>query len=402
MNLRPVFFSAPHRMMFFAGSLQALIAMLLWAADLAARYAGLYPPLPLAIPSVWLHAALMLYGIFSFFIFGFLMTALPRWVAEAPLAQIDYVPTFFLLAGGWLVFYAGLLLPALLAPGLLIVSAGLLFGAQVLFAVTRASMNAHKTHAWMVIAAIAAGGCGSMTLAAGMLLVDQRLVNAGIEIGLWLFLTPVFFTVTYRMLPFFSGSVIRGYDEYRGKWPHWLVLACLVIHTALAIGDARSWLWLSDAAAGVTVLWLAWRWQLRKAFASHLLTMHHLAGLWLGLALLLSALQSALALGGIAWGGRAPLHALTVGYFASILIGMVTRVSLGHSGRLISSDVWSWPLFWGLQVVIVLRIGAEWAPAGGWHDLTWLSSLGWLLVFGLWVRANVAMYIRARPDGRPG
>lgn len=402
MNLHHPFFSAPHRVMFFAGALQSLLGMAFWASDLGARYAGLYAAPPWPAPASWLHAALMLYGLFSFFIFGFLMTALPKWVAQGPLEQRHYVPAFALLVAGWLLFYAGLFAAALLPLGMTVAAAGWGIGWWALLASVRASISAHKTHAWVVLAALACGCSGLLLFAAGIAGSDPLLVGAAIEIGLWLFLVPVFFTVTYRMLPFFSGSVIRGYDEYRGRLPYWIVLGACVLHATLAIAELRQWLWLPDACGGAAALWLSWRWQLRKSFVSHLLAMHHLASVWLGLALLLFAAQSLAAFAGLGWGGRAPLHALTVGYFASILVGMATRVTLGHSGRLISSDVWAWRLFWLFQGVVLLRLLGEWFDAIASFNLIWLSALGWLGVFGMWNRVHLLMFLKPRPDGRAG
>ncbi|MBI2306403.1 MAG: NnrS family protein [Rhodocyclales bacterium] len=402
MNLRPVFFAAPHRVMFFAGALQALLGMAFWAFDLGARYAGLYTPLSWPVPATWLHAALMLYGLFTFFIFGFLMTALPKWVAQGPLEQRQYVPAFFLLVAGWLLFYAGLFAAPLIPLGMVVVAAGWGLGWYALFAAVRSSISEHKTHAWVVLVALACGIVGLLAFAAGIALTHPGLVAAAIEAGLWLFLVPVFFTVTYRMLPFFSGSVIRGYDEYRGRATYWIVLGCCAAHAALAVAELRAWLWPPDLLGGATVLWLSWRWQLRKAFVSHLLAMHHLASVWLGIALLLFAVQSLFLLSGNGWGGRAPLHALTVGYFGSILIGMATRVTLGHSGRLISSDVWAWRLFWLFQGVVLLRLGGEWFTELGAFSPVWLSALGWLAVFGMWGRVHLSMFLKPRPDGRPG
>lgn len=402
MNLRPVLFAAPHRVMFLGGGLQTLLGMTFWAIDLGGRHAGLYPPPQWPLPAMWLHAAIMVYGLFSFFIFGFLMTALPKWVAQGPLEQRHYVPPFLLLATGWGLFHAGLFVPGLLVPGLLLAAFGWGLGGLALLSSVRASMNGNKTHAWVVLSALGIGVCGLPILSAGILRVDPVLVGAAIETGLWLFLTPIFFTVTYRMLPFFSGSVIRGYDEYRGQLPYWLVLSACALHALLAVADLREWLWLPDSVGGLTALWLSWRWQLRKALASHLLAMHHLASLWLGVAFLLFAVQSVALTLGDGWGGRAPLHALTVGYFASILIGMATRVTLGHSGRLISSDVWSWRLFWVFQGVVALRLAGEWVESDGILNPVWLSALGWLAVFGMWNRVHLPMFLKPRPDGRAG
>ena len=405
MNLNPVFFAAPHRVMFFGGGVQTLLAMCLWAIDLGARHGGLYPPVGWPVPPVWLHAALMIYGVFSFFIFGFLMTALPKWVAMGPLPQPRYVPGFLLLVLGWGVFYAGLLLPLLLPVGLVTVALGWAAGAWSLLGTVRNSMSDHKTHAWVVLAALAAGMVGILVYAAGLVLDSAMLIRMAIETGLWLYLVPVFFTVTYRMLPFFSGSVVRGYLEYRSPALYWGILAACLLHAlAAALELPGGWWWLGDLAGAGAVAWLIWRWQIHKVFVSHLLAMHHLAGVWLALALLLYAAQGASAAFGFdaGWGGRAPLHALTVGYLGSILIGMATRVTLGHSGRLISSDVWAWRLFWMFQIVVLLRIGGEWASAPGITNPVWLSALGWLLVFGMWNRVHLAMYLKPRPDGRAG
>ena len=87
MNL-PVFCSAPHRVMFLAGATQGLLAMLWWAADLAARHGGLHAVPAWPLPAPWLHAVLMGLGFFTFFIFGFVMTAGPRWQAAVILASI--------------------------------------------------------------------------------------------------------------------------------------------------------------------------------------------------------------------------------------------------------------------------------------------------------------------------
>lgn len=87
--------AAPHRGLFAAGMFQGLLAMFWWSADLVGRYGGVpwrltfAPPMP---PS-WLHACWLIYGVFAFFIFGFILTAGPRWQQ-----QPDIAPTVFRLS----------------------------------------------------------------------------------------------------------------------------------------------------------------------------------------------------------------------------------------------------------------------------------------------------------------
>ena len=66
----PPLFHAPHRVMFFAGATQGLLAMLWWAFDLAARYGQFYAAPAWPLPPPWIHAALMSFGFFPFFIFA--------------------------------------------------------------------------------------------------------------------------------------------------------------------------------------------------------------------------------------------------------------------------------------------------------------------------------------------
>ena len=81
----PIFFATPHRVMFFTGAVQAILAFAWWGWLLVARTGAL--PLPATPwPASWLHGAFAIYGVFPFFVFGFLMTAMPRWQGQADVA----------------------------------------------------------------------------------------------------------------------------------------------------------------------------------------------------------------------------------------------------------------------------------------------------------------------------
>jgi len=239
--------------------------------------------------------------------------------------------------------------------------------------------------------------------ALGLLLPSAALVRAGIELGLWGCLLPVFFIVSHRMLPFFTGAVLKNYVMYRPMPLLWLILACFLAHGLLSLAGWSGALWLPDAVAAAVVFHFSWKWQLRRAFAAPMVAMLHGATLWLGLGLALYAVQSLVVATGGHFGGLAPLHALSIGYCASMLLGMVTRVTLGHSGRNIAmGDETTWPLFWLFQSVPLLRMAGEFLVLPGVANLSWLAALAWLLVFALWVRRHAWMYLQPRPDGQPG
>jgi len=401
------FLSAPHRVMFGLGATQALVAMLFWALDLGGRLAGLYAPFNWALPGIWLHGAVMLFGLFQPFIFGFLMTALPKWVSAPALIKRDYLPAFLGQAAGWLLFWLGSLWAPAAGWGLLLAALGWAWGIVALWrAVTWPQPRGFapdRSHAWALLGALGMGLLAQMIYGLGLLCLNGDWVRAGIDLGLWGCLLPVFFIVSHRMLPFFTGAVLKHYAVYRPMPLLWLLLACFLGHALLSLASLKQALWLPDAIGAAVVFHFSWKWQLRRSLAAPMLAMLHGATLWLGVGLALFAIQSLAALAGHAILGLAPLHALSVGYFTSMLLGMVTRVTLGHSGRAINlGDETTWPLFGLFQCVPLLRIAGELWNLPGLLNLSWLAALAWLLVFALWVRRHAWMYWQPRPDGQPG
>src|SRR4029453_10279998 len=77
--------------------------------------------------------------------------------------------------------------------------------------------------------------------------------------------------------------------------------------------------------------------------------------------------------------GRAPAHALFVGFFGSLLVAMVTRVTQGHSGR--PPEVGKGAAFAlvVVQLVAVTRMVSEVAPDTlGWRAA---AAAGWIVAF---------------------
>nr|MBL8456629.1 NnrS family protein [Zoogloeaceae bacterium] len=113
---------APHRAMFLGGCAMLLASFALWAVEIAAR-AGVAGGGSWTLPPAWMHALLVLGGVFPFFIFGFLLTAMPRWQGVPDLVARDWSHAWYLLAAGWSVALAGMLQSGLLVAGLVVVLA---------------------------------------------------------------------------------------------------------------------------------------------------------------------------------------------------------------------------------------------------------------------------------------
>ena len=122
---------------------------------------------------------------------------------------------------------------------------------------------------------------------------------------------------------------------------------------------------------------------------------------WLPVALLLYGAQSVgYLLTGVYALGRAPAHALFVGFFGSILVAMVTRVTQGHSGRALVMPKAAWFAFVSIQLVTLARIAAELAN----DTMAWqaIAALGWIAAMAPWVARLGRIYLSPRSDGKPG
>lgn len=401
-----VFTAAPHRVMFLGGTLQLIATVVFWAAELTGRYSALWAPLPVVIPAGAAHGFLMLYALFLFFVFGFLMTTFPRWTNGPPIARSRYLAVFGLLALGVVAFYLGLFLHRALAlGGIGMLLAGWAGGIGALARVVRATPRADHFYERLLLAAHGAGWLGAAAFALWVADPGWMRLDISVRAGLWLFLAPVFLTVCHRMVPFFTESALSGERPVR-RLPRALLpvlLAGLAAHGVLEMLHLETLTWIADLPLAALLAVHARAWTSAAALRIPLLAVLHVAFLVLVAAMALySAHGLALYAGDPAGLGRGPLHLLTIGFFAAMVLGMATRVSLGHSGRALEMDQLSWWCYWGLVATAVIRALADTSLLARWPQLNLLAAIGWLACVSLWAGRYLPVWLRPRIDGRPG
>lgn len=400
------FTSAPHRMMFFAGAIQLLLPALFWSIELIGRYTELWTPLEIAIPSTWAHGFIMLYGVFVFFIFGFLFTVYPRWMNGPLVPKDSYISTFIWLSLGMILFELGLFFNSLLATvGLSIFLFGWAYGLYALFKVYRAAPAQNKVYETILNIALTGGWLGAASFLAWMLTDDWFYLSFSLKAGIWIFMLPVLFTVSHRMLPFFSSSVIRNYIVVQPRWSLFGLLAASIGHLILDLAQLPQWLFLVDIPMAAIAIYHSVKWDLPGSFVDRLLAVLHMAFLWLGIGMTLYSVQSLyLLLTDELILTRAPLHAITIGYFSSLLVAMASRVSYGHSGRMLILDNTVWALFLGIQLTAVFRILSDTTALNQIFgiNLNIIAVLLWVLCMAAWVVRFGPVYLSQRVDGKPG
>ncbi len=401
LSLPAVLTAAPHRLLFFAGALNVLAAMAWWTW-------WLFHTVPLPVEQVtggWLHGFIVQYQMLPSFMFGFLITVFPRWMGQAEPTRRHYVPVGLGMLLGQVLCLAAAFTGSAHALHLGVVLTILGWGYGLVVLGTVLVRNRFQTwHAVSCYTALTIGFLGLLGFAVYLHSFGRPfnlwLGQAVMQIGTFGVLLPIYATVAHRMFPFFAGNVVAGYQSWRpmwllgAQWPFWL------LHVGLEASGHKSWLWLADAPLLLIALVCLWKWWPRGK-APGILRVLFLGYVWLPVALLLYVVQSVwLQLDGAVVLGKAPLHALTIGVFGSLLVAMVTRVSQGHSGRPLVLVPVALFAFSCLQLVALTRVLAELmeTPWSGFR----VAAVGWLVAFLPWALRYAWIYLRPRADGRPG
>lgn len=392
---------APHRLMFFIGSSNLLLAMLWWALWLiGTRWPALltmHQPQPYA---GWMHAFIMQYQMLPSFFFGFLLTTFPKWMGQPEFERWRFKPVGMGLFGGQLATLLGVLgWEVGITVGLWLTLGGWAAGLATLGPLLWRERGT-TWHARSAFAALVLGFVGMLAWLGFMLGAPPLWAFVSIKLGTFGLLLPVYFTVAHRMFPFFAGNVVKGYVAWRPLWLLAVAWPLLMLHLALELVHAYGWLWVADVPLLALFVLALWRWWPRGE-APRILSVLFIGLAWLPVAMALYATQSVgYLLTGVYMLGRAPAHALFIGFFGSVLVAMVTRVTLGHSGRKMVMPGVAWYAFWAIQAVAVVRVFAEVVPDGpAWQAA---AAVGWLLAFVPWVARIGRIYLAPRADGKAG
>ncbi len=400
---QPVFTTAPHRMMFFGGVLQIILVLVFWCIELAGRYTSWWVPLETTIPATSAHTFLMLYGLFPFFFFGFLMTTFPRWMGGKLVEKSNYITSFSLMISGMLLFYSGLFTgKAVLIMGVILFITGFVVGVTALLRVYFGVSAKGRTHESFLNVVLIFGCLGAFSFFMWLVSDAGWFLVLSQKIGLWLFVIPVVFTVCHRMLPF---CVLQDYKVVQPQWSLPLLAVCVSGHALLEWFDAVRWLWLFDVPMMLMGFHHTVHWKFVRSFEVGLLAVLHISFLWFGLAMALYSIQSlTLLLSDSLILGRAPLHAIGIGFVSSIVVAMATRVTLGHSGRPLMMDTMTWVIYTGVCIAVLLRIAAEIPVLETITGSSWnlIAAITWLLCFIPWAFHYGPMYLKPRADGKLG
>ncbi|MCH7420064.1 NnrS family protein [Pseudomonas mosselii] len=374
------------RPFFLGGSLFALLALLLWAGELA----GALQLNPAGGMLAW-HRHEMLFGFAVAIVAGFLLTAVQNWSGIPGLSGRPLQGLFLL----WLLGRVSWFLPL---PAWLLVLIEGTFLPLVALALARPIVQRRLRNNYPIVALVLLiAACQWLTLAGG--LQDNELwQRRGVLAGLWL-VAAMMSVIGGRVIPFFTRRGLGNMSPAPAR--PWLDRACLLGSVVLPLTYV---LGFNDAPQPPMTLLFATLavlhgvrlvlWHDRGLWRVPLLWSLHLAYAWLIPACLGLALWHA----GVAINPSLAAHALTVGAMTGLIVAMMARVSLGHTGRPLAvprSIGWAFAL---IQLSALARVVVTpFTPLG----------LGVSVLFGsaallLFLRHYLPILLRLRVDGMPG
>lgn len=377
---------------FFLGvGLSALVLVPLWAANFTfgLTLATDWPPM------LW-HAHEMLFGFVVAAIAGFLLTSVPSWTGRRGFAG----PPLVLLAATWLL---GRLVAATSTawPFALVAVVDLAFLPALAALLAWPLLRERNRNTPLLPVLLVLWACNA-AFHLGLLRDDLDLARRALlaAVDLVLLLVTV---IGGRITPSFTAAALRlrGVEGVvRARKSLTVLAVTLMVLVALVdVAWPGSTLagWIALAAAVVQAARLA-QWQGWRVGREPILWILHLAYLWLPAGLALKALWLLAAMPvAAAW-----LHALTVGAIATMILGVMTRVSLGHTGRALRLHPLVTAAYLLVSAAALARILGAWLPGLGYAAAIVLSAALWTLAFASFLWIYTPILATPRADGRPG
>ena len=383
------FFRGGFRPFFASGALWALVALTLWLCALG----GIFTLPTHFDPLAW-HRHEMLFGFVGAVIAGFLLTAIPNWTGRLPIAGGPLAMLF----GLWLAARVAVLFSAHVSPP---VAALLDVGFYVVLAALAArEVFASKNRNIPVVTLVllfAIANAFDHGAAAGVFDDDGVGTRAAIVIVIMMISL-----IGGRVVPSFTRNWLvkqgakSGLPTQPGRFDMVVIAATTVAMAGWLIAPLNSsvgfLLILAAVLQGVRLS----RWSGVRAWRDPLVLVLHVGYAWVpvGLCLLgLSIVSTAVP-------GSGAIHALTAGAMATMILAVMTRATLGHTGRELKAGAAT------MMIYVLVTIGALGRVAAPLLSMDYmlavrLSGMAWGGAFLLFLLVYGPKLVGPRPDGKP-
>lgn len=383
-SVRPdlnAFLSLGFRPLYIVGAVWALVSIGIWIFYphwISAPFSAL----------AW-HAHEMLWGFIVTIAVAFLLTASATWTKSNPLkggplagvcllwiiARIGY------LAGGTTAFW----IASVAETGFFFISA-----ACLLRVMHKGKSKRNYGIPWLV----AGLGVANILYLQATLQGDYALLMQRFDLGL-ICMAVVALLIGRRVIPFFSMRMVPGLEIPMLVRSGHVQLTVSVIAIVFGLFSLDLLMAIGLAVAGLIALWQLALWKPIAVLHKPMLWILYLGYGLMGIGLLFAAIHTAGWGTGVLARAATHVHIIGMGGFAVLIIGMLTRTALGHTGRPLALDSSMLASYWLMVASVVLRLAALWPTV----YMVWLqqaAALAWMASMALYLWRFVPMLIRPR------
>lgn len=387
-----VLFAYGFRPFFLVAGLYGVVSTLVWPF---LYLTGL--ELPTALGAVAWHAHEMIHGYATAALAGFLLTVTPNWTGTTPRQGRILMGLVALWLAGRVAVWLSALIPVWIAAALDIAFL------PVLLAIVGQPLLREKTGRQRVFLGLVAVLAVANLLGWGEAIgLGAGAARAGFLLGIGMFV--VFIAIMGgRMVPSFTGNILRRHgEEARIRNLPWLERIVLPATLAYVLVEV---LFEGTAVAGILALAVGLGhlarqsgWRPAAALRLPILWILHLGFAWMAAGLVLRG--AAVFVEAIP--PSAALHALTIGAVGSMTLAVMSRASLGHTGREIVAAPPVVLAYLLINAAALVRVLVPILAPGFMAAAIWVSALAWAAGFALFSLVYVPILTRPRIDGRPG
>ena len=366
----PALFSYGFRPFFLAAGLWAAFGILLWLP----QYLGALT-LPTYFGALDWHIHEMLYGYAAATVAGFLLTAIPNWTGRLPVSGWPLAALALL----WLAGRAAILCSAIIG-GLAAAVIDVSFLAA-LAAVAAREIIAGKN--WRNLRVLVVLG---LLIAANIVFHAEVLLTGAANYGIRIALAAIILLISLiggRIVPSFTGNWLARNNPGRRPVPFARFDMATIAVSALAL---IAWIAVPAhsvsggllLAAGCLQAARLARWAGDRVFADRLVLVLHVGYAFVPVGFLLigaSVFASAVPV-------SAGIHAWTTGAIGLMPLAVMTRATLGHTGRPLQAGFGTQAIYALVLVASLLRIAAAFVPS---MVLLEAAGVAWISGFTLFV-----------------
>jgi uncharacterized protein involved in response to NO len=378
-------FNLGFRAFFALAGFSALLLVLLWNA----MFKGSLSLSNYFAPNEW-HAHEMLLGYSGAVIAGFLLTAVKNWTG-LPTVTGDKLAGLCLLwlYGRIIPFYSGLL------PDVFIALVDFAFLPALAYQISKPIMAAKHYRSLIFVGILLL-----LTLGNGLIHAEKLgLLANSAATGLQLVIATIILlilVVAGRVFPFFTERGLTGVLIIKKPLLDQLSIGLAALVFALQLSGVSGTLQALAALATVAAnIARVVNWYIRKIWYVPLLWVLYVGYGWIISGFLFTALS--------AYAVVSPtlaLHAFTLGGIGVLTLGMMARVSLGHTGRALKASNTMALAFVLLNLAAVFRVLLPMALPAWYNGLIYMTTLAWLAAFALFIFVYAPILTSAREDGQ--